>query len=268
MKFNIKKTHLVLGAVLILVLLVNAAMLLLSKEKFDFKKLLVKRPKLQVVIIAEPSCQDCFDLTQVVEVIASRNAKIKTTLLNREDAEAKVLIEQHSLVNLPAFVISGDINDSSLQELWANFGEIKNNVVLFARNIPPYYEIATGKVHGEFEMIYITDQSCASCYAVTTHDVALKNLGLNTSKITTLEASTAEAKALIRKYRIISLPTVLLKGDLEEYEAFITVWPQVGTKETDGTFVFREIGQKQMGTYKDLKTGKVIPQEVLDTEQQ
>lgn len=266
-KFTIKRSHLLLAAILIVLSFLNVMLFLWSGKKVDWKKLLEKTPKLNVVVITEPSCPDCFDLTQVVEVIESQGAKVRTTVLKHGEAEAQKLIEQHAILYLPAFVISGDINSPSLKELWTNFGEIKNRVVLFARQIPPYYELATAKIHGQFEIIYLTDQSCASCYDVATHGVALKNLGLSTTKITTWEATSKEAKDMIRKYKIISLPTVLLKGDLSEYMAFQSVWTQVGTKEADGTYVFREIGQKQMGTYKDLKTGQVIPQEVLNTEE-
>lgn len=263
-KFIVRKTHLLLGSILVVVLIINVTLLLLNRDKLDFKKVLVKTPKLNMVIITEPACRDCFDLTQVAQVVQSRGAKTKTTVLNRNNPQAKALIDQYKIAYLPAFVISGDTNDPSLKELWDNFGEIKNNVVLFARQIPPYYEIAAQKIHGEFEVTYLTDASCASCYDVTIHTTALKNLGLVSSKITTLEASTTAGKALIKKYKITSLPTILLIGDLKEYKAFDTVWPQVGTKETDGTYVFRDVGQKQMGTYKDLKTGKIIPQEVLN----
>ena len=68
----------------------------------------------------------------------------------------------------------------------------------------------------------------------------------------------------LKKYKITSLPTILLRGDLEEYQVFLQIWNSVGTKEADGTYVFRETGQKEMGTYKDLKTGDVIPQEIFD----
>jgi hypothetical protein len=81
---------------------------------------------------------------------------------------------------------------------------------------------------------------------------------METSDDRTVEVNSAEGKDLIKKYKITAVPTILLSGDLEEYENFQQVWPQVGTVEADGMHVFREPGEKIMGSYKDLKTGKLV----------
>lgn len=264
MKLTIKKTHLWLGVALVVVVGLNLWLLFFAKNKIDFKKLLAHKPKINITIIEEVTCTDCFDLAQVAEVLTKEGARVDITTLGQKDAKATALVKQYDIKFLPSFVATGEINDPLLKPLWDNFGVVKGDAVIFNKNIPKYYEIATGKTFGDFEMTFITDNSCASCYDVTTHAVALKNLGMMTDKTTTLEAASPEAKALIKKYKITSLPTVLLRGDLAQYQVFLKVWDSVGTKEADGTYVFREPGQKQMGTYVDLKTGHVIPQEILN----
>ncbi len=264
MNLTIKKTHLWLAVAVVVVAALNVWLLIFAKNKIDFKQLLVTKPKLNLMVIREPSCADCFDLTQVSDVITKTGVRVSLTTLNRQDPKAADLIKQYDIKFLPSFVATGDISAPALKPLWDNFGTITGNAVIFAKQVPKYYEIATGKIFGDFEIIYLTDKACASCYDVTTHAIALKNLGMETSKTTTLEMKSPEAQVLIKKYKITSLPTVLLRGDLAQYEVFDSVWKDVGTKETDGTYVFRDPGQKQMGTYIDLKTGKVIPQQVLN----
>lgn len=264
MKITLKTSHLWLGLVLVLVGAINVWLLFFVRNKIDFKKLLAHKPKINLVVIRETSCTDCFDLTQVKDVLEREGGRVTMKVLDKADAQSVDLIEQYNIKFLPSFVATGEINDPALKPLWDNFGEPKDKAIIFNKNVPKYYEIATGKTFGDFGVTLITDNSCASCYDVNTHKVALKNLGMITDNVTNLEASSVEAKALIKKYRITSLPTILLRGDLAQYQVFLKVWDSVGTKEKDGTYVFREPGQKQMGTYKDLKTGKVIPQEILN----
>lgn len=262
MQLYIKKTHLWLGVALVVVAGLNVWLLFFVRNKIDFKKLLAHKPKINLVVIRETTCTDCFDLTQVKDVLEREGGRVTMKVLNK--AEAQDLVKQYDIKFLPSFVATGEINDPALKPLWDNFGEPKDKAIIFNKNVPKYYEIATGKTFGDFLITLITDNSCASCYDVNTHKIALKNLGMITDNVTNLEASSVEAKALIKKYRITSLPTILLRGDLAQYQVFLKVWDSVGTKEKDGTYVFREAGQKQMGTYKDLKTGKVIPQQILN----
>lgn len=266
MKVTIKNTHLLLGVLLVLVAGLNVWLLMVAKNQVDFKQLFAHKPKVNVVIINEPSCSDCFDLTQVSEVIAREGGRVKEQVLARGDAAADKLIAQYEIKFLPSFVVTGEIDDPLLEPLWDNFGEKKDEAIVFVKNIPKYYEIATGETFGDFEIIFVTDVSCATCYDVTTHLLALKNLGMQTNNTTTVDISSAEGKALVKKYKITSVPTILLRGELNQYQVFESIWKSVGTIEADGTYVFREPGQKEMGTYKDLKTGNVIPQEIYNEE--
>ena len=74
-----------------------------------------------------------------------------------------------------------------------------------------------------------------------------------------VDISSAEGKALVEKYAIKKVPTVVISGDLREYEGFDTVWGQVGSIEEDGTYVFRQLEVlSQNIVYKDLTTGEVV----------
>ena len=72
----------------------------------------------------------------------------------------------------------------------------------------------------------------------------------------TVDIASDEGKALIKKYSIKSVPTIILSKDADAYPALKQIWQQVGSVEEDGNYVFREV--TQMGSYKDLTTGDVV----------
>jgi len=57
---------------------------------------------------------------------------------------------------------------------------------------------------------------------------------------------------LITKYKIISVPTVLMSPEADQYTNLKGVWKNVGTIESDGWYVFREMQQLRGVVYKDL----------------
>ncbi|MEK7167842.1 MAG: hypothetical protein AAB791_02455, partial [Patescibacteria group bacterium] len=64
-------------------------------------------------------------------------------------------------------------------------------------------------------------------------------------------------KALVGKYAITAVPTMLLNGELEEYQNFQQVWPLVGKIwENDGTYIFTKLDE--MGSYYDLEKDKLV----------
>ena len=66
-----------------------------------------------------------------------------------------------------------------------------------------------------------------------------------------------EGKNLVGKYNIKKVPTVLLSPEASAYEALSQVWERVGTVESDGVFVFREMEAINQ-TYKDLNNNKIV----------
>ena len=247
-------------ALLVLVValtVVNGALLFSARNGLGKTE---RPPKLSLTIIKDSSCSDCRDISPLVEEVKKRGAKIVSErTLERGSEEAQKLIRDLQIERIPTLLAQGELAKSQeLSDLWKLTGTIKNDTFVFTRVFPPYAVAGTGEVKGRFSLVYLADTSCTECYDVTRHAAALLNLAMETQDDRTVEASSVEGKDLIRKYKITALPTILLSGDLTEYENFQVVWPQVGTVEADGMHVFREPGEKIMGTYKDLKTGKLV----------
>src|SRR3989344_6305458 len=68
-----------------------------------------------------------------------------------------------------------------------------------------------------------------------------------------LEIGSDESKQLIEKYNIEKIPAILLQGKTNESATLTQNWPQLGTIETDGTMVLRDIPP----IYLETGTGKL-----------
>ncbi len=220
--------------------------------------------KINIIKITDKDCADCFDIEKILNKIRSTNVKIKNEqTLDRQDFRAQKLISQYNIPRLPVFLVFGDLNkNNDLIALWKIFGDQRDSgkTFLLTKVFPPYVEAANGAIRGRFSLIYLTDVSCTRCYDVLRHEVALTNLGLTITPDNSkaLDIKTAEGKEVVKKYKIKHVPTIILGGDLGAYAAFTQVWPTVGTIDEDGSYVFREAGEKNMGVYKELTSGKIL----------
>jgi len=228
------------------------------KQKIAAATEAARPAELEVTIITDSSCEECFDITDSIRSLKSQNVKILTEqTVDWKSEEGQRLIQELGIEQVPNLVISGELNkDQTVQSLLSRAGVIQDNVFFLAKVPPPYVDIQSGEVKGIFEVVLLIDKSCGECYDTANHKVALKNLGMTVSSERTVDISSAEGRKLLTQYQITAVPTLLLTGDLGEYAALAQVWPQVGTIEEDGTYVFRQV--KIMGTYRDLATGKVV----------
>jgi len=136
-------------------------------------------------------------------------------------------------------------------------GDIIDGKFVLRQVIPPYYDVASNKIKGGVNITYLTDQSCKECYDVKLHDRALTNLGVPTTGIKTVDISSDEGKQLVSKYSIKLVPTLILSGEVSEYQTLVQVWKDVGTVTSDGTYIFTDLGVMG-GSYKDLSKNQII----------
>lgn len=213
---------------------------------------------LELTVISDSNCFDCFNIDQVIDFLKEQNVKIiSENRVEFNSDEGKRLTQENEIEKIPTFIVSGEIDKIlALKSFFENTGAIKDNIFVFKKVNPPYILVESGEVKGRFELIYLSDISCIECYDVSRHEISLLNFGMKVFKEKTIDISSQEGKELVKKYNITRVPTILLFGDLKEYSNFQQAWSQVGTITSDGVYVFR--GTEVMGTYKDLKTGKII----------
>ncbi|MDO8668762.1 MAG: hypothetical protein Q7K65_00530 [Candidatus Buchananbacteria bacterium] len=219
----------------------------------------VDAPKLRITVVTSKNCEGkCFDINLFLDALRQNGIQeVGLETVNIEDSQGKDLVDKYKIEKVPTVLISGELDkNAQLAQAWTALGEIIDNVFVFRKLIPPYMEVATGNVRGNFSLVYLTDQSCTGCYDVKLHDTALGNLGLATKDGKLVDVSSDEGKELVKKYSILSVPTILISGDLAEYAGLQQIWPQVGEITDDGTYIFTKMDE--MGSYMDLKTGKLV----------
>lgn len=218
--------------------------------------------KLRFTVITSKNCQDCFDINLLIEAIKQNNIReTGMEILNIGDSKADKLVEKYRISKVPTLLVSGELEkDPVLEGAWPQIGEIIDGVFVFRQIIPPYIDVATGQIKGLTSVVYLSDQSCTQCYDIGLHASALQNLGIIPKQSQTVDVSSDEGGELIEKYDIAAVPTMIVRGELDEYQNFQQVWPLVGKVDDDGSYVFTKLDE--MGTYYDLTEDKVVEVEM------
>ncbi len=227
----------------------------------------VTRPaKISAIVIDDKNCEECFDAAQILTTLLKANVKFTSKrIVDRTEAEAKELIAKYTIEKLPTVILEGEVQkDESVAAMLARAGDLKDDTFVLKQIGGPFVEASTGEIKGKTKLTLIGDVSCGSCYDVRQHQLILRQYGLN-PEIKMIDIASPEAKTVINQYKIISIPTFVLSGEVKEYPALLKVWPQVGMVK-DGAYVFT-LGVPSMGVYKNLKTGKIInPVEAASTQ--
>ena len=117
--------------------------------------------------------------------------------------------------------------------------------------------IDSGKTEGLATVILLNDSSCKECYKVTDHMNILKSgFGMAIETLSNVDVSSTQGKELVSKYKITAVPTVLISS-ADAYADFREAWIPVGTRESDGTYIFRNFTVWPGHAYRNLNTGKV-----------
>jgi len=216
-------------------------------------------PKLRITVVTSKDCEGkCFDINLFLDALKQNGInEVGSEVINIEDKPGQDLVEKYKIEKVPTVLISGELDKNpQLAQAWTALGEIIDQVFVFRKLIPPYIEVATGNLRGNFSLVYLTNEACDGCYDVKLHETALSNLGLVTQNFKSVDIDSEEGKGLVKQYEIVDVPTILLSGDLSEYTGLQQIWPQVGVVADDGTYIFTKMDE--MGSYMNLKTGKLV----------
>ncbi len=214
-------------------------------------------PEVRTTIITLKECRNCWDVELAVNSL-TEGKFIKETARETvyyEDPAGAKLVEKYQIKELPTLLLAGDLEDEKLSQLLAS-GEIIDEVFVLRDVIPPYFKVASGEFEGIVSAIFLKDDSCQECYPVADHELALNNLYVTPKEIKTVDISSDQGREFLERYQIKYVPTFILQGDLEEYQLFSQIWPEIGRIAEDGSYIFTKVDL--MGTYKDLEKDKVI----------
>ncbi|MBI2655825.1 hypothetical protein HYX06_05395 [Candidatus Woesearchaeota archaeon] len=226
----------VLGVILIINIFLAFGINQNLKKNIEAAKEAARPAKIQLTLIKNSKCADCFDASVLVDYVKSQ----KIELLNEKaiefnSNEAKELISKYKIEKIPSILITGELEKLNLD----GFDKIQDALVLSQIN-PPYTDAASGKVKGRVSLKLVKDESCVKCDNMEALIGQINLAGIKLGENKNISASSQEGKALIAKYKIGFVPTIVLSEDAGEYAIIQQAWPSIGTKEKDA-YVLRTV---------------------------
>lgn len=224
--------------------------------------------RVTLTILNDSTCSQCATMTSFVSALLANGVKITSSkTIDYTSTEGQAFISQYGIQRIPAIVISQEVLAyKNIAQSWPQLNATLRAGFYALNSLnPPYRDLTTGQITGLVSVIYLNDSACPSCYDVKAHkSILVNNFGVYLANETTVDISTDQGKALIAKYKITNVPTVLVSPEASAYTTLKPVWLQtstglngtIGTIENDGWYVFR--GTSLMGNYTDLSTGKMV----------
>lgn len=236
-KSNWERICTCLVILLIFVLVANLYFVSTIQKSFaPAKKEQTKIPKIEIYALAQDSCAECFDIKAILpEFEKSTKANVtKSVVLNQN--EAKDLIANYEIKRLPAVIVKGDIDALKLPPAF-----IKTKDALVAGKLPPpYWDLEGNSVKGRVKLTLLQNPSCTDCSNLSLVGEQLQQTGVFFTEQRTVEYDSLEGSSLVKKYGIEFLPTIVLSSEIGEYPVSQAL-DSIATKESDGSFVMRQI---------------------------
>jgi hypothetical protein len=148
---------------------------------------------------------------------------------------------------------------SVVQEAWTNIGTREADGTLVLRQVnPPYRDLAAGHIAGLVTLVNVVDGQCTPCYDVAIHRQLFDRFGIVFKQEDTHDIASVRGRALTAQYNITKVPTVLLSPEASLYPVLTQIWSQLGTNESDGWLVFRNMEALPNLVYYDTLAGKIV----------
>ncbi len=258
---------------IIIVFAINIGIISASKNVVKQKEdaaLETSRPaNISLTIITDRLCIDCANITPIIDAVKKTNVKItKEEAFEFGSQEGKDLIKELEIKKLPTFILKGELNkNADVAKILSQIGEIKNDIFKFNYFMAPYLDLVSGLTKGKVTVSFINDKTCTECYDTNPFKKILaNNLGMINPAIVTLDKNDKVAQALIKKYKMESIPAFVITGETSEYPNLTGVFLQIGSLEKDGAYVLRDIKKVNPSLiYRDLAIGKIVKPEAAQT---
>ncbi len=196
------------------------------------------------LLIENSSCSDCVDLNFFSEVLENYGILIEEKIvLDYNSKEAEDFFYFYLIDRVPVLILIGDAEAYPLfSSDWTQWGgNVEDDGAFIYRDAVPYYDLLSEEVKGLVELTKLVDENCLDCVDISYLVEPLLQMGLVIVKEETFDISSEKGIELIEKYEIKKAPTIIVSKEAEEYLDFFVVWPEVGTQESDGVFIFRNL---------------------------
>lgn len=196
--------------------------------------------------IRATGCSECGDPDTFIMSLESSTIGMVFTdkaVYDDNSSEGEALIAQYNITRLPALFLSAE--GASAYPVFnqiSPLGEIEGEWFILRDVVPPYLDLnANRTLRGMVSARFIVNSSCVDCFDIgVLSDYISQSTGLVINSSKTYEANSTEGRALIEKYNITRIPTLVYSPDAKYYPYFDEVWlNQTSTIEPDGYYVFR-----------------------------
>ncbi len=249
-------------ALAIVISIVNISFIASRSEKVNEATRLAEQQsqpaKLELIKISASSCQNCFDINPVVENLKKANVNATSERsVDFSSDEAKQLIQQYNIEKVPTIIVLGEVNKSSVVNLWnRNWQiEVKDGTqvsAVYSAIAPPYID-ASGNIRGLVTLTHILDESCPKCADLTQVINFFKQQNVKFSSEKTVDYTSPEASNLITKFGVQKVPALIISKDILDYLAISQVWDQLNATEKQGFYALHTT----VPPYRDLATNKI-----------
>jgi len=221
---------------------------------------------IQVIKLTDPTCTVCFNISTIIDRLYP--ARMNVTEISSSSIDGKRLIENYNIEFLPTVIfekhfIYSEEGNTSVKSRSMSVEKDGKLVIRLAN--PPYRDLSTGEIKGIVDVTFLLDESCEDCYNVSSvPDILSDKYTLVYGAVKDLDIASQEGKEIIEKYNITYAPTFVFSKDAILYVRMPSAWPLLGTKETDGNLVFRNISAMKSRykgedlIYKNLISGDKI----------
>jgi len=256
-EFDSTKIVIALGILLVLVAAYNYYMAGLTRgianQKIADAEELARPGKLEMTAITFSGCDNCYDVNPVIEQIKSLDVNVTSVRQVAYDSEeGRTLITKYSIENLPSLVVVGEVDkSSSFVSKFSQYGSKVMDAMVVNKQVPPYYSLKEQRVVGMVSATILDDSTCKYCSSVEPLITSLKNAGIELTDVKKVEASSSDGQALIKKYKLLKSPSLILDKEAGYYQGFSDNWKNLGTVD-GGAFVLRTLNPP----YINLTSGK------------
>ncbi|MFH1056434.1 MAG: hypothetical protein V1717_01400 [Candidatus Micrarchaeota archaeon] len=216
----------------------------------------VEKPEIGVILINPPPCRPCIKLDDFAKNIKNYSGILLVQDETVEFQNASELIAKYGIKKLPTVLISGELDKlPALKTQLEALGETKEDGTIVITGIKPvYYDLEQKKFVGLLKATRIVNSTCIDCTKAFVFQGNLEeSTGIRFSEESEFELNDTRAEALVEKYNITKIPSLIITGEIDAYEGLSEEWKKVGSAEEDGSLVWRSV----VPPYQELPSGKV-----------
>ncbi|PIO00350.1 hypothetical protein COT72_01435 [archaeon CG10_big_fil_rev_8_21_14_0_10_43_11] len=216
-----------------------------------------------ITLISEQSCTDCYDVRAFADGLAlSTNSNYtRVDVYDRTSERGKQLIERYNITLVPTIIFSPRANQNTTNRLVLRLSTVEDDGNLVMRYLnPPYKNLTSNTVlAGQPNITFIINQECSVCFTIDLFIDLFRAYGIYSQYAFVLSHTSEHGKEIIARYNITAIPSVVLDSRGAHYTAFMhEAWPELGSIETDGALVFRNVSAVGNGAYFDLVLNQTL----------